>query len=275
MSKKMKKSPEEKIEYFRQKLEKANSEIESKSQISINFDELEKKIEGLGGIEVFRGKIISNYYKVLGTEAGLNFISSLFDLERTKLIYGTGGAFARLREMYDVDGTEIYMVETRIKDLKLNERTKLVHEDPGYLTDARNYRYLKILFKDNKALEFRQKEVKKRTSYILEEIKNLEYSLDQIINPVQLKPYLEIEVSGRNLINNYLEAVNKIGMNPKDFREISARVLIEEHLRNFDEVTKPMEIIPSLKKEEESVSETKVKVETSTTIDSKKEETSQ
>gem|GEM_PF-3217665 len=271
----MKKSPEEKIEYFRQKLEKANSEIESKSQISINFDELEKKIEGLGGIEVFRGKIISNYYKVLGTEAGLNFISSLFDLERTKLIYGTGGAFARLREMYDVDGTEIYMVETRIKDLKLNERTKLVHEDPGYLTDARNYRYLKILFKDNKALEFRQKEVKKRTSYILEEIKNLEYSLDQIINPVQLKPYLEIEVSGRNLINNYLEAVNKIGMNPKDFREISARVLIEEHLRNFDEVTKPMEIIPSLKKEEESVSETKVKVETSTTIDSKKEETSQ
>ena len=227
----------DKVKYFKDKATRAESELERKSKIEssdgtpIRRDmiKLEQMLQEKGGIEVFRGKITTRYYGVTNNEEGINYLSELFDLEISQLRFGSSGAFSRLREMIDDDGTKIYIIGTRIEKHLITEGTRLGSIDLEIIdTNPLHYRISAANNSHNSALTFREEEVKRRNCYILPGLEGVEYSIDIITEPEIVLPYIEIEISGSMIPETYDKAIQLIGLTMDDFVKESARTRIQK-----------------------------------------------
>lgn len=207
------------------KLKMRGREIERKF-LEVDTQDIEKRLQNAGAVEVFRGRVTSDYYSVREQEEGLEFLSRVFGLRKEDIIVGSGGAFSRLREMVDDDGTKIYSFETRVREITLGG-ISTTHADVGDVCSLASYRSLEGLHRDHPALQYREREIKKRLVCILPGFVGLEYALDEILQPETVSPYLEIEVSGSDpSFELLLEGVRKLGLDETKLARTSARKLI-------------------------------------------------
>lgn len=219
-----------KVGYFAAKIKRRRREIERKL-LEIDPNDIERRLETAGAVEVFRGIVISHYYGIKEQDEGLEFLSHIFGLRVEDIVVGSGGAFSRLREMYDDDGTKIYCFETRINEVRVGNLATTA--DVGDVCSLSAYRSLEGLHRDHPALEHREREVKKRLTCILPEYDGLEYALDIITEPERVQPYLEIEVSGADpSFELLIEGTRRLDLDPSKLVNISARRLIEEAKKN-------------------------------------------
>ena len=220
-----------KVDYFRNKLRKARSEIERK-KLDVSIQDIESRLENVGCIEVFRGVVSSHYYSI-GTsgEEGLKFLGNFFGLERDRISTGGGGSFSRLREMVDDDGTIIYLVETRIYSVKV-QGFSTPYVDKGTVCDLDAYELFTSFHDSNPNLKKRETEVKRRLCCILPSIDGLEFDLDKINEPVNVNPYLEVEFScyEKPTEENIFDGAKRLGLDTSGFFDISARRLIQRVL---------------------------------------------
>src|SRR3989344_3742083 len=122
------------VGYFKDKVGKSYHEIERK-KLNVDIADIERRLESVNGVEVFKGVITSHYYHVdTSGDEGLSFLRGFFGLGDIDIHVGSGGGFSRLRKMVAENGTEIYFAETRIYDVNIEGFTTS-HMDKGVMFD--------------------------------------------------------------------------------------------------------------------------------------------
>ncbi len=214
---------------------RASPEVEKKL-LEVHPDDIEEKLIKVGAMEIFRGKVISFYYRPLTLEFLQQFYQFSEDTVSGIKSQGINEGFSRLRTMIDRDNiTCIYLVETKIKRFDELTGKKEVFEYGQLLPDRTVFSMVDKHHRKEYRGEPTEVEVKERLICRIPGVRGLEYCLDRVYQPELLPHYLEVEGTSESIFD---KGVSRLGLNPSSFIDISVRTLLQK--RRIQNVRLPL-----------------------------------